>query len=182
MKVKKMENISNKILPVVVLYNIRYENCIVYRSLLQHYKMLHIFVYDNSPSDINSDLHNANDNIRYIHDKSNGGVSAAYNAGYLYAREINADFLLLLDQDTLFDSQYIETLSEAIKTNPQINVFAAQVICNDKPFSPSQLNIFSVKTPRLESGIYKLKQYKPINSGTCVSLDIFDNAGGYNEK
>ena len=89
-----------KILCVIVLYKCKLENSKSYQSLLQNNEET-IFVYDNSP--ISQEVHG--ENIVYIHDSQNGGLSVAYNKAAQYARCNRFDWLLLLDQDTTFQDR-----------------------------------------------------------------------------
>ena len=75
---------------------------------MKYYPSIKVVLYDNSLLPINEQY---SENVIYFHDKINGGVSAGYNYASKIAKELgNIDFLLLLDQDTLFSSDYIDVL------------------------------------------------------------------------
>ena len=167
------------ILPIVVIYNADYITCAAYRTLLSHHPDATVVLYDNSPTPINA--RHASPSLHYIHNATNGGVSAAYNAGADYSRRKGSyDYLLLLDQDTEFDSRYIHTLLHTISTHPTAALIVPTI--NTKhgaAFSPTS------KTGRKSSlppGEYPLDNYRIVNSGACVSLEAFVAAGGYNEQ
>ena len=130
-----------KILCVIVLYKCKLENSKSYQSLLQNNEET-IFVYDNSP--ISQEVHG--ENIVYIHDSQNGGLSVAYNKAAQYARCNRFDWLLLLDQDTTFQKGAIEYYIKAINEFPDIKLllfikFQMDVI--------SHQHIMYVKVPAL---------------------------------
>lgn len=175
-----LSNSKNTILPVVVLYNMDYYSSNVYNTLLLYYPTLHVLVYDNSP---NPQLI-LDENIIYYHDKSNGGVTAGYNYAAAYVKNENfANALLLLDQDTCFESDYIVKLNEAMMNYPKVSLFVPRLFYkNDIVFSPYKRSILSRNNPILHEGLYSLYNYLPVNSGTCIRLRAFENICGYNKS
>ena len=166
------------ILPVVILYNMDLYDSNVYKSLLCQYPSMSIVVYDNSP-----DAHEISDkNIIYFHDENNGGVSAGYNYAAKEARKSESfSFLLLLDQDTIFSSDYIKKLENAIVELPNIDVFVPIVFFNgNMVFSPYKRSLFVGNNVVLGEGKYSLKRYLPVNSGACIRLKAFNQIDGYN--
>ncbi len=165
-----------KLLPVIVLYNIKLEDCKTYCSLLCDYPGDYV-VYENSPV-----RHNYDKNDLYFYDNTNGGVSAAYNYGYKMAKEKGCfDAILLLDQDTVFQPNYIQVLVKTISQHPDISLFIPQILYNQNvPFSPVKFDFFSEKGVILCEGVYNLKRFIPVNSGACIRLTAFEKVGGYN--
>lgn len=150
----------------------------VYKTLLYNYPTLLVLVYDNSPKP--QIIHG--DNIIYYHDKRNGGVSAGYNYAADYAKKKNlAKSLLLLDQDTCFEADYIAKLNEAMINYPKVPLFVPSVFYkNGIVFSPYKKSFFSRNNPVLSEGLYSLYHYLPVNSGACVRLWAFEQIRGYN--
>lgn len=170
-----------KILPVVIIYNEDYYKSRVYNSLLKYYPSIRVVLYDNSLFPINEQY---SENVTYFHDKTNGGVSAGYNYASKIAKELgNIDFLLLLDQDTLFSSDYIDVLVRTIEKYPQYDLLIPQVVYkDDKPFSPIRRKTLFNSAVFLNEGEYELKGFLPVNTGVCIRNDVFLKAGGYNYR
>ena len=74
-----------------------------------------LLVYDNSP--IAQEIPLLPIATRYITDTDNGGLVPAYNVGLRLADEVGAEWLLLLDHDTLLTEAY---LTELISTVPDV--------------------------------------------------------------
>lgn len=170
------------IFPIIVIYNTDLKDSRTYKSLLGKRPDMPLLVYDNSPEPLNAKY--AGGRILYHNDRSNGGVSAAYNYGCRLAEDQGSfDGLLLLDDDTLFDEDYIDKLTEAMSRNIDVDVFAPTVLYGkNQPFSPVKFSFLKSRGVRLKSGRHSLSQYLPINSGTCVRIEAFKRAGGYNER
>lgn len=178
------ENIS----VVIVLYNTRLSNSVTFQSLTNSIKenenKITLIIYDNSPErqDINFSEYLMWD-IKYIHDKSNPGVSTAYNKAAKVASELNKIWILLTDQDTFFPKESISKYIEAINAFDQINFFVPYLKSGDINFSPSKYYfsrgcIWKDALP----GIHSFRNKTVLNSGILVDLDAFNSVGGYNEK
>lgn len=177
---------------VIVLYKCALKNAASFNSLSISLKKYvdnkaikcSLFVYDNSPylqefSDVD-DLWD----VVYTKDPQNSGLSVAYNQAAQYAKKGNKRYLFLLDQDTTFPVHSIATYMQSINLNPDINVFAPILrIANGKIMSPCKyVNKWGKLIDNIEPGPSNLNHYVPVNSGLCVNLDNFFNAGGYNEN
>ena len=170
------------VLPIVVLYNVDFYETNVYRTLLSHFQGERILIYENSPEPQNRDYES--DRICYHHDPFNGGVSAAYNYGAGIAKQSgDIDAILLLDEDTRFEPDYLTVLQTAIGKHPEINLFVPQVLyAGDQPFSPISRGIHRHRGALLGEGLYSLNDYLPVNSGACIRIGVFEKAGGYNPE
>ena len=170
------------ILPVVVLYNIDYRATNAYRTLLSQSEVKRILLYENSPEPQNQCYESPT--VCYHHDAANGGVSAAYNYGADLAEKLgDVDALLLLDEDTQFQPDYLSRLQSALEQHPDISLFVPQVLyAGEEPFSPIHRGLRRKRGALLGEGRYSLKRYLPVNSGACIRLLAFRQAGGYNAK
>lgn len=168
------------ILPIVVLYNVDFHETTVYKSLLQHCPGLRICLYENSPKP--SNRHYADETVIYHHDPENGGVSAAYNYGAAEARRMgNIEAILLLDEDTRFEADYLSVLQSALQKHPEVNLFVPQILyAGDQAFSPIHRGTLRHRWTCLQMGVYSLHDYLPVNSGACIRLSAFEQTGGYN--
>jgi hypothetical protein len=89
----------------------------------------------------------------------------------------------LLDQDTWFDSQLPTLISENIKKSG-LKLICPTIFSNsNKVLSPyRKFYTLPIRTKVPQIGNIKLHNYAIINSGICISLELFLNADGYNEK
>lgn len=166
------------IFPVIVLYRCKLSASNTYKSLLRNAAFKAFMVYDNSPQDFKQEEmpHKA----VYIRDYSNCGISAAYNKAAHYAVENGYSRLLVLDQDTTFAPDTLDVYAQA---DSKIPLWAPAVVSTyGVPLSPACIDHLKMKAAKLESGLYSLHHYFPINSGMCVSLKEFFQAGGYDEN
>lgn len=168
------------ILPIVVLYNVDFHDTNVYRTFLSQSSGDRILLYENSPEPQNHCYES--EKVLYYHDPRNGGVSAAYNYGAAVARRLgDIEAILLLDEDTWFEADYISILQTAYKTHQDISLFIPQVVYGaNQPFSPIHRGVRRHRGAFLEEGVYSLKDYLPVNSGACIRLSAYEKAGGYN--
>ncbi|WP_367143860.1 glycosyltransferase [Pantoea stewartii] len=179
-----------KFLPIVVLYKIGLSHSDSINSILDsdvERLISEIFVYDNSPAceDNNEIIESYRGRkVYYINDYSNSGVSAAYNKGLSKAKELNYEYVLLLDQDTKFPPDSVKEYVKAIKNNPHIKLVAPRLkttkgeLCS--PLRYSLHRGFVLK--EIEPGIYPLDRYSPINSGMMLNTSSAIQCGGYEEK
>ena len=123
-------------------------------------------------------------NIEYVHDSSNSGISYAYNVGAKYANHLKKKWIILLDQDTEFEKNYIKSTIDSIMKNPEMKIFAPILkIGSNKLFSPCTFKFnrgFLIKS--IEPGIKSLQEFSPVNSGMIINLNLFNEVGGYNER
>lgn len=169
------------ILAVVVLYESDLFQCSTYKSLLE-YCGLTVFVYDNSRiSRISQELP---DHYIYVHNPNNAGVSAAYNRASQYALVNGFEWILILDQDTIFPHDIISEYRKAICSNPEIQLFAPLIKIDDEYYlSPSiKKHRVSHLTKQAVLGKLELSKFAVINSGMLIQIKAFFACGGYNEK
>ncbi|MGO5246029.1 glycosyltransferase [Prevotella sp. LCP21S3_D2] len=168
-----------KILCVLVLYHCKLQESRTYKTLGTNNE--HLLVFDNSenPQNITSIAPEA----IYIHNESNIGLSACYNRAAKYAKDHDYEWLLFLDQDTDFTEVAISDYLKAIERNPSCKMFAPMVKCGDYTMSPTSIKFhFATLTKNSYQGILDLASMSIINSGMCVSVNAFEECGGYNEK
>lgn len=169
------------VLPIVVLYNTDFHTTNVWQTLLCHEPDCQVLLYENSLEPLNQRY--ASDQVLYHHDPNNGGVSAAYNYGACQARQLEGvEAVLLLDEDTCFESDYLKVLRDLLQAHPDINLFVPQVLYQgDFPFSPIRRGLRWHRGVSLPEGQYSLYDYLPVNSGACIRLSVFERVGGYQD-
>lgn len=168
-----------KILFVIVLYKCRLKDSKSYISLLKKYPNEYIFLYDNSP--VKQTIER--DNVTYIHDAKNSGLGVAYNKAAEYAKQNGYEWILIMDQDTMFPPNALRYYEDAIKNNPGIMLFAPiHRVAENTYISPTH---YRFKTSHLEksarTGLLSFKDAAPINSGMLINVEAFYKAGGYDE-
>jgi len=170
---------------VIVLYKTNILESATFISLLKDLKNISILIYDNSPSAQSVDgILDTSWNIVYYHDEFNSGLSTAYNMGAKIGRDNGKNYLILLDQDTNFESQIVGKYVDSIMKFSDIDLFVPILKMNNGlVMSPC---IYKNKRGKailsISCGIQNLDEYAPVNSGLCVKIDTFIKVGGYNEK
>ena len=175
------------ILAIIVLYKQRLDQSKTFLSLfgsLSRREDIFLFVYDNSPVPMHdpAEFDSYSAAIRYVSDTSNPGVSKAYNAGARLAKSLKKQYLLLLDQDTAFPQDAISGYVEAIKAHGDCALFAPVLDCNGQIFSPCWhgLNIY-LPLRNVRPGRVSARNRSLLNSGMCVAVNAFEEAGGFDE-
>ncbi len=182
-----MKSFFDKTLAIVVLYKETVETSTTILSItkaIPKNQVLDVLVYDNSPiASVPKQRNIENINFFYFHDQSNSGVSAAYNYGANFANKLNKSWLLILDQDTIFNNNIFERYYEAIEKNKNIYLFAPILkIDTGLILSPCSFKFYGKHLRNIKPGVNLLKNNSPINSGILVKVSEFQNVGGYNEK
>jgi len=80
-----------------------------------------IIVVDNDPKN-NFQFPNSNFQIKYIKNKENLGFAGGNNIGIKYALEKKADYILLLNNDTIVDPSFLKKLIEAGESDKKIGI------------------------------------------------------------
>ncbi|MDR0620011.1 MAG: glycosyltransferase [Bacteroidales bacterium] len=173
----------NRILIVIVLYQQSLEKSAAYLSLkssVGNVGAKHaFFVYDNSPVQ-----QFTLEEVHYVHDAGNSGVSCAYNQAAQYAREKGFVWMLLSDQDTNYPNDMLKKYMDVIQNHPDIKLIVPKVRTH-KGFllSPCRYTHKRGKyLQSIESGKLLMNRLSVINSGMMVRVDTFISVGGYNEK
>lgn len=116
--------------------------------------------------------------------KKNSGLSIAYNKAADFAFHKGFEWLILLDQDTLFPENILNDYIDVIKNNPDIKLIAPRLMTSVGLYmSPVKMRFYSgVLSKDVPHGITDLHKYVPVNSGIMVNVKAFLECGGYNPK
>jgi GT2 family glycosyltransferase len=189
-----VEYFFEKLLIIIVTYNENYSNSKTFKTIINSFESikdfhLDFFIYDNSPNilpNIENQIlgHNPSININYYHDNTNSGLGKAYNKGAEFAIKTKKKWLLLLDQDTELPEDILVKYFEATSISKKIDLFAPTLFSHKGDLiSPSKYKFKrGFKLSYIPKGITPLKGITPINSGILISLDLYKEVGGYNEK
>ena len=101
---------------VIVLYNPKEEFFGRYKEMSASFNRL--FFIDNSPNkNNNKDLLADIKNAKYISLEGNKGIAKALNTGVDAAKEDNPDYILTMDQDSIFPLNRMEEITKILKEN-----------------------------------------------------------------
>ncbi len=102
----------------------------VEKLVINNYK-LQVVVVDNGSTDGNIDaIRNFQFsifNFQFIKNKENLGFSGGNNVGIRYARDKNADYILLLNNDTIIDKHIVSELLKVAESNEEIGIVAPKI-------------------------------------------------------
>lgn len=177
----------NDILAVLVLYKCHLEDSDSFKSLNNSLEEancgMDILVFDNSPfsSETRNEFVKGRMRVIYVNDISNPGVSAAYNKGAEVARSLGKKWLLLLDQDTYFPLDAIDRYKNC--SFEKNLIYAPMLVSGNVFLSPCRFILGRGEALKsCVTGMHLFKNESLLNSGLMISLDLFDRAGGYNER
>lgn len=174
---------------VVVLYKCPLEESRTLRSLASSCSQrkdlaqrIALLIYDNSPE---PQLHRLDESIygaiEYRHTGENGGLSAAYGEALSMARGSGIEWLLLLDQDTVLEADFLPALMAAI-TSPlpgEICAIVPKVAQEGKTLSPQFLTrLRRHDLPPGFAGMHR-KPIAALNSGACMRVKAVTAVGGF---
>lgn len=179
---------ATSILAVLVLYGKQPTASATLQSLaaaLHREDMtLDLLLYDNSPVPLVTDPSALSlpFKIHYCHDPSNPGVSAAFNAGAKLARQMGKEWLLLLDQDTVFPQDAVDRYLSALRDGGH-SLFAPKLTAEGRLLSPcGYLAGIGYHLRSVDQGSMRLEGRSVLNSGLLVALAAFEAVGGYDEN
>jgi hypothetical protein len=120
---------------VVVNWNGREDSVACLSSLGRiDYPNFKILVVDNGSTDGSVEAIRAKyPSVEVIEAGANLGFSGGNNKGIVRALELHADYVLLLNNDTLVDSALLRAFVEAAKRFPNAAAFSAKIYCYDQP-------------------------------------------------
>jgi rhamnosyltransferase len=177
------------LLAVLVLYGDKLERTRTFSSLLgsasRWPRSVHLLVYDNSPVPMHlpDELYSLDEHIQYVSDTSNPGVSKAYNMARRIARHLGKNWLLLLDQDTVFPAGALLQYLKAIESPAGVPLLAPVLMCDGRIYSPCR-NVLNANWPlgSIRPGTIRARAKSLLNSGMCIRLDAFERIGGFDEN
>lgn len=180
---------------VVVLYQRSLEKCESLTSLAdvlklhpdwaQHFSLL---VYDNSPQTQAPSDH-APAPVTYIHDPANGGLAVAYNTALARAEQQQCDWLLLLDQDTLLNADFVGELLEVaagLREQSSVGAIVPKLLVKGAIHSPAKDFISEVRRIRkpgksiyLQASGIQQQHLVAYNSGAALRVSALRAIGGF---
>lgn len=167
----------NDILIIIVIYNTKISEL----KYLKDLQEVDVLVYDNSFYE-----QSFNERIYYYHDKSNPGVSKAYNYGIDLAMKLNKKYVLLLDQDTRFDSYMLSKYIEMMGKYKDEYIYSSIITGKDKIYSPciekANRNVCQNDKDLSYQEVYNIENKSLINTGIMIPIKIINEIGAFNEN
>lgn len=139
---------EHKLLILIVLFNMRLDECKTYNSLSEYLHLLNlpyeIILYNNSPQIQISQSGNEIENCIIINAEQNEKLVGPYNYAWKYAIEKQFDWIMLLDQDTLLSEDYLMKIGEQIpNVEGNIAAITPKVYSHKFQISPVILNKYT---------------------------------------
>lgn len=138
-----------------------------------------VILYDNSPASQENPL--LAENIIYFHDEKNPGIAKAYNYAWKKASESNAEALLLLDDDTQLNSDYLKKLMQ-MSFSPEIGAVVPQIFSDSRQISPVFADRYINRNSEFPAPGVPERRVMGINSGSLIPVSVLDKIGGFNEN
>lgn len=173
--------VEKKLVVVLVLYQTDFSEIPCYQRLkksIMEKETVYLFIYDNSKKAQEDELFHQ-ENVCYVHDETNSGLAKAYNAGYQYLLDVKGELMLLLDQDTLVDDTYLETLLQ-LQLDKAVGAYVPIVSSHGRQISPVFADKYIGRYSEFPTvGIYG-ERIMSINSGTVLPQETLKSIGMFN--
>lgn len=153
-----------------------------------------IIVVDNNSSGNDVELleNNYRDYIHLLKSNSNLGFAGGNNIGIKKALEYNPDYILLINNDTIVEPDFLSILLDKFNVDKKIGIVAPQINYYDEPkkvwsaggkISKFRGSGFAISN-KLENEITQTDRYVNFVSGCCMLIkkEVFQNVGVFDEK
>lgn len=172
------------VLALIVLYRTRPTEARTLQTLrraLATEGQLRVLVLDHSPQSQEDDFLKATQGwdvaTTYVHDPRNPPLGAAYNAA-LKKHLGDADYALILDQDTEIPAEFLRCGVEAAMTHGQPSTLAPNIMASGRLASPCRLWWgWGRAWPSPRTGWLSLTENALINSGSWIHRRVFHEFG-----
>ena len=125
-----------------------------------------IIIVDNTP---NRDLKILSSQITYIALKDNYGIAKALNVGFKKAKEMRAQWVLTMDQDSHIPKNMLDQYKKCIGSN---NTKVGMVT--------PLINMYKGENKKTKDTVSEI--HIALSSGSLINMDAYDAAGGFLEK
>lgn len=100
-----------------------------------NYDNYSIIVVDNASTTKpdNEQMEFLNNNCDFVSLKENIGFAGGNNVGIKFAEKYNSDYYLLLNNDTIVESNFLIPLIEQCENNPKIGIATGKILYYDQP-------------------------------------------------
>lgn len=152
-----------------------------------NYPNFEVVFVDNNSTDGSLELAKANfSKANFIKNKENLGYAAGNNIGIRFALERNAEFVLLLNNDTEVDENFLSRLMEVAQKDSQIGILSPVIFTGDTKqvwFSGGKISWLKMRTLHLQ----KIRTEDYYNSefitgcAMLVRAEVFKKIGLFDE-
>jgi len=179
---------KSKIIALIVTYNPSHEKLIRIINLISP-QVDHLIVIDNGSSNATefSSVITCISDLTFISLSRNFGIAYAQNVGIRNARDLNAKFVLTLDQDSIPSTDMVSRLeSTHINVGSSSRVAAVGPLLTDEDSKlplPFFLYVDGRKKrfiPSVNSGVFDVEFL--ISSGTLISMEALEEIGLMREE
>lgn len=157
-----------KIASIVILYNPAED---VLKNIESYANQAgYLFIFDNS-ANVNLDVKewaSKNDNVEYIFNDGNLGISTIINKGAAIAFQKGYTYLLTMDQDSWAQQSLVQDLLKIFLHKSNVAIAVPSIINRNYPIKSTINKIYEVD--------------HCITSGSLIKLDAFQKVGGYDER
>jgi len=190
-----MMKMNPRVAIVIVNYNSTEDTIECLQSLKNiSYDNAEIIVVDNgSNHDSVEKLQNFNNGFSLLTTETNLGFAGGNNIGIRYAIDHKAGYVLLLNNDTVVGSDFIEPLLDTVLNSNKAGVVGGKIFYYDDPeriwYAGGSLNCFSGRTKHIgknktDTGKYDKTREVSFITG-CLMLiprEVIENVGMMDEK
>ena len=178
-----MKNV-NGIVVIIVLYKTKPSDSSSLNQYLSYNHVLKVpkqlIIYNNSGDfDISEPK-----NCIIINSENNDMLAKPFNFAYEYAKNINYDWVLLIDADTNITKEYFEELNQFVKPGISENIasIVPQLFQNNKSISPHINKLFyTIRRPLKKNG-FNSGNITAFNSLSMLRVSFIDAINGFNEN
>lgn len=153
------------------------------------YPNYQIIIVDNGSEDNSvSAIKNSFPEIKVIDNKSNLGVAGGRNVGIEYARQNNPDYLLLLDNDTIVNKDFITEMVNVAENDHQVGILTGKIYFYSHPnkiwSAGGSLSLYRCNFSLIGYGEMDVGQYDTVKdvdhvTGSCLMIrnKVIDKIG-----
>lgn len=185
---------SPKVLVIILNWNGTEDTLRCLESLRQvEYDNFDVLVIDNGSVPGSTDpIKRDFPEVSLIRNEQNLGFSGGNNVGLQYARDTGPKYVLILNNDTTIDAQFVTELVKAAETDPRIAVVGGKVIQLDKPdslwavygavnFCQQLVKVWGYDKPIAEFSSQKEVDFV-VGCGMLLSVDALADVGEFDER
>ena len=133
-KNRRSENKLPSVCAVVLNWNAYDDTTECIESLMKtEYDNFKIIIVDNASTDGSDEkLSQVYPNICILNMNNNGGYAAGNNVGILWGIENGFDYILVINNDTIVEPDFLTRLIETIEADPAIGIVTGKVLYYDQ--------------------------------------------------
>jgi len=184
---------SPRVLVIILNWNGTEDTLRCLESLRQvEYDNFEVLVIDNGSAPGSADpIEIAFPEVTLIRNEQNLGFSGGNNVGLRYARDTDSKYVLILNNDTAIDPQFVTELVKVAETDPRIAVVGGKVIQLEKPdriwavygavnFCQQLVKVWGYNQPVAEFSSQKEVDFV-VGCGMLLSTDAVADVGEFDE-